>query len=460
MVSDTGGLSTPSAQATDPASAPAMDGNPVLSPRSSVDGAAGVLVDGPLFAEPQQLVAPATPPPSVPSAVLQTVDIRRQVPVVLDLLAGNYSQWRRHFDTAIGMFGLRDHIDAAAVPRPNEHAWQMADHTVVHWLYATISPELLDAVMQPEDTTLAVWLAVDELFRNNQLARAVYIDAEYHAVVQGDLTVMQYCTKLKTFVDQLRDLGQPVTESRQVFHLLRGLNRQFHSVVPHITCQDPLPSFLQVRSFLLLEEHRAAQATRQQSTLALFAGRGSSSTTAPPSPPSAADNPRGRGRGRGQRRRGQGNGSPSAPPAPLAPCPFGYPAPAPGANSWTGLVQAWPMPWRAPGTGVLGPRPGTPHQQAMFAAPAPYGYGAPGAPPASYGAPGGLPPTYGSPGASSSTAPPPQPWDMHSLQAALHSATFGPSSCGAPADWYLDSGASSHMSNSPGPSNQGGDSPM
>ena len=90
----------------------------------------------------------------------------------------------------------------------------MADHTVIHWLHATISPELLDAIMQPEDTACTVWLAVDELFRNNQMARAVYVDAEYHATVQGDMTVMQFCTKLKTFADQLRDLGQPVTDPR------------------------------------------------------------------------------------------------------------------------------------------------------------------------------------------------------------------------------------------------------
>ncbi|XBI36000.1 hypothetical protein VPH35_121592 [Triticum aestivum] len=170
--------------------------------------------------------APALPPALVvPSSVLQTVDIRRHVPVTLDLLAGNYSQWRRHFNTVVGMFGLHDHIDSEAVPRHDDPEWRMADHVVVHWLNTTISPELLDAVMQPEDIALIVWTTVDGIFRDNHLARAVYVDAEYHALVQGDLTVMQYCTKLKSFTDQLRDLGQPVTETRQVFHLLRGLNR-------------------------------------------------------------------------------------------------------------------------------------------------------------------------------------------------------------------------------------------
>ncbi|XP_044427292.1 translation initiation factor IF-2 [Triticum aestivum] len=184
----------------------------------------------------------------------------------------------------------------------------------------------------------------------------------------------------------------------------------------------------------------------------MIAGRG----TAPQQPPTpVTDASRGRGRGRCRRR---GNNQSSSP-APSSPRPPPMPAPAPGANSWTGLVQAWPMAWRAPGSGVLGPRPGTPHQQAMMAAPTMpmpslYGYGAPGALPG-YGPPAG----YRHPGASSSSSPVPA-WDMASLQAALHSATAGPSSSGTSQEWYLDSGAASHMSSSPGPSNQGGDPPM
>ena len=54
------------------------------------------------------------------------------------------------------------------------------------------------------------------------------------------------------------------------------MNRQFHSAIPHITSQVPLPSFLQVRSFLLLEELRAEQSARQQGAHALVAGRGAS----------------------------------------------------------------------------------------------------------------------------------------------------------------------------------------
>ena len=86
------------------------------------------------------------------------------------------------------------------------------------------SPDLLDAVMQPDDTANILWAAIKEIFHANQLSCAVYIDAEYHAVVQGYLTVMQYFTGVESFTDQLRDLGQPVGDTHQLFHMLHGLD--------------------------------------------------------------------------------------------------------------------------------------------------------------------------------------------------------------------------------------------
>jgi hypothetical protein len=93
--------------------------------------------------------------------------------VWLDLAAGNYAQWRPFLLTVIGKFGLGDHTADRRVDGPE---WVMIDHTVVHWLYITVSPELLDVVMQPEDTAVTVWAAIASIFRDNQLSRAVYID--------------------------------------------------------------------------------------------------------------------------------------------------------------------------------------------------------------------------------------------------------------------------------------------
>jgi hypothetical protein len=97
----------------------------------------------------------------------------------------------------------------------------------------------------------------------------------------------------------------------------------------------------------------------------------------------------------------------------------------PGVNPWTGMVQAWQMPFRAPGTGVLGPRPGTSSHQAYYASTSP-------------------PPNMLTPPQSPSDV-----WNQQALLAALASANnsqSGPQT----AEWFLDTGASSHMSSNSG----------
>ncbi|XP_044376314.1 extensin-like isoform X1 [Triticum aestivum] len=149
-----------------------------------------------------------------------------------------------------------------------------------------------------------------------------------------------------------------------------------------------------------------------------------------------------------------------APSAPMAP-PASAPTPPPWRPShdpWTGLVQAWPMPWSAPSPygappayawtwtsgmrpstdapGLLGSRP-PPHAYIAYAslyhslaaptASSAYPYGAPPAaywdlavPPAPASAPTYPPPA--APTASASTTPPPT-WDQAAFIAAMNSLT-------------------------------------
>jgi len=89
-----------------------------------------------------------------------------------------------------------------------------------------------------------------------------------------------------------------------------------------------------------------------------------------------------------------------------------------GYNPWQGMVQAWPMPFRAPGAGVLGPRPPFLPQQAMTAT-------------------------------HMTAAPPGTAFDPSALYAALPNAGV-PDHPPNASEWYFDTGASSHMLSSPG----------
>jgi hypothetical protein len=75
----------------------------------------------------------------------------------------------------------------------------------------------------------AIWLAIEGQFLGNAKAQALRLDATFHTFVQGDLSVSEYCRKMKTMANSLGDLGCPVEDRNLVLNILHGLsNRYIH----------------------------------------------------------------------------------------------------------------------------------------------------------------------------------------------------------------------------------------
>ncbi|KAK1653738.1 hypothetical protein QYE76_071543 [Lolium multiflorum] len=94
-------------------------------------------------------------------------------------------------------------------------------------------------------------------------------------------------------------------------------------------------------------------------------------------------------------------------------------------NNLSGMFHAWPPGWRAPGQGILGPRPTAPHPQAHVSSMTPYYSPVPAAPQTSA-------------------------WDQAPLLAALNNLSMQGHGNSNGADWFFDTGATSHMANNPG----------
>ena len=295
-----------------------------------------------------------------PATVVQTLCIRSHVPVVLDLAESNYSQWRSVFDSTLGKFGLTAHVTSPAPIAHRNAEWVMLDHTMVNWIYNTMSKTVFDIVYQPHASAFSIWSDVEGLFRDNELQRAVLLEAEFRNLQQGDMSMMDYTTKLKKLADNLRDVGQPVPESSQVLNMLRGLNPKYRYIKPIVASRSPPHTFRTARSFLLLEELNADNDAKMDAGQALFAGH--SAGTSPSNSSVGNDSGGSRSKPQNQKRRGKGGGSGAGGSVSSGSRPTGNNSNpqlpwAAGYNPWTGLVQAWPMPFRAPGAGVLGPRP-------------------------------------------------------------------------------------------------------
>ncbi|XP_071685349.1 uncharacterized protein [Lolium perenne] len=395
----------------------------------------------------------------LPTPQLQALRIRDHVLVTLDYEKDNYGIWRRQFVTALSKFGLWDHIDGT--PAQGSSDWVLNDFAIVSWFDATVTPSTLAIVETRAVSAFNLWRSLRAVFRDNRDTRATFLRDEFHGFNQGDLSVVDYTSQMKHMADTLGDLGSRVKDRELVHNVLRGLDQRLQHAVPHMT-RGRLPSFIQLRSFLLLEEKRLSRQARVVAHNALLAqayqaagapvpahiaqafhAAGAPVPAFSPTPPAPASfSPSALGLyGAGASHAGaSSSGAPAGTgkkkrkknPAPAGPVPYaaapnsgsqnpGYrpPAPRPTAPTMAGTFQAWSAP------GVLGPRPQPPPApRALTANTAPTGQAAPS-------------------------------WDQAALIAALNQMTLQASADhGGQAqqgnEWVFDSGASSHMSSGSG----------
>jgi len=155
-------------------------------------------------------------------------------------------EWRCFFDSVLGKFGLSGHVHAPTPAADRDAEWQLTDPCIVNWILTTVSKSVFDIVHRPNTTAFSLWTAVEGLFLDNE--------AELRSTYQGDMSIDEYCTKLKRLADQLRDIGHTVSEPSQVLNLLRGLNPRYRHLKTVITSKFPPHTFMTARSFLILEE--------------------------------------------------------------------------------------------------------------------------------------------------------------------------------------------------------------
>ena len=130
------------------------------------------------------------------------MNIRSHVPVVLDVAEPNHAEWRCFFDSVIGKFGLAAHVAVPPTRRQRrDQEWMMVDQCIISWLYNSVSRDVLDFARAPDATAYKVWERIDDMFRDNQLHRAVYLEAEFRGLYQGDMTIGQYTARLKQLAD-------------------------------------------------------------------------------------------------------------------------------------------------------------------------------------------------------------------------------------------------------------------
>ncbi|GJR41588.1 hybrid signal transduction histidine kinase M [Tanacetum coccineum] len=77
---------------------------------------------------------------------------------------------------------------------------------------------------------------------------------ELRSIKIGKMTINEYCTKIKSMADRLKNLGCVISEKNLVIYMVNGLDSRFATLVEIIRHRKTLPTFEIVRNMLLLKE--------------------------------------------------------------------------------------------------------------------------------------------------------------------------------------------------------------
>uniref|UniRef100_A0A251VKK5 Uncharacterized protein n=1 Tax=Helianthus annuus TaxID=4232 RepID=A0A251VKK5_HELAN len=209
-----------------------------------------------------------------------------------------------------------DHIDGTAPPASSSaeyEAWKEIDALVLQWIFSTLSDALLKRVMDSSTATAhAAWSKLEKIYLSNKKARAASLETKFcNLSLSACSSVEAYCQQLTDLANQLADVDVPVTESRLVLQLVRGLPAEFNTTAALINQNgvdwDQAVSMLQ-DEILRLDAQKDSHSTVLAATSSQTTPQNNQQT--PSSDPNSSST-RGRGRGRGSwnRRGGRGRGN-------------------------------------------------------------------------------------------------------------------------------------------------------
>ncbi|XP_039793075.1 uncharacterized protein LOC120659079 [Panicum virgatum] len=180
-------------------------------------------------------------------------NIRSLVSIILDVDSGNFKRWCDQFLLTLGKFSLQDHVylDASAAASPD---WTRMDCGVKSWILGTLTDDLAEIISSQGASAKDAWLAVESLFLGNREACSIQLETKFRNFVQGDLSVTDYCRRMKKMADDLVVTGEIVTNRTLVLNVIRGLNERFTHIGTLLRRARPFPSFLEARDDLVLEE--------------------------------------------------------------------------------------------------------------------------------------------------------------------------------------------------------------
>ncbi|XP_058077565.1 uncharacterized protein LOC131225957 [Magnolia sinica] len=140
------------------------------------------------------------------------------------------------------------------------------DRILLCWLISSLTEPVMAHVVD-FTTSRDVWCALERIFESSSQAHVQQLKYQLHTVKISATPMSEYIQSVKSIVDNLAAVANPVTDSDLVSTLLSGLSPEYNSFVTSVNTQvDPISSEELIGLMLSQEIHRGRTLPNPEST--------------------------------------------------------------------------------------------------------------------------------------------------------------------------------------------------
>jgi hypothetical protein len=174
---------------------------------------------------------------------------------MVKLTPDNYLLWRAQVLSLLRSYHLDGYVDGSipcpsvvvhlttvdGTPRPVTNPayrqWTAQDQAILSAIQSSLTPSVAGMVLFAA-TSRDAWTTLDSSFSSQTMARSNSIRNKLADLHKLDKSVTVYYNQAKELADTLSSIGQPLSDSKFIGYLLKGLGEEFDSLVENIEGRD------------------------------------------------------------------------------------------------------------------------------------------------------------------------------------------------------------------------------
>ncbi|KAF7809814.1 Retrovirus-related Pol polyprotein from transposon TNT 1-94 [Senna tora] len=186
----------------------------------------------------------------------------------IKLTESNFLVWQIQIIATINGYGLEEYLSndsppmylteadrqAKKVNKKREH-WRKQDQLLASWLVASMTEEMVTRI-QRQATSRQIWDRLHVFFSSQTRAKERLLRLQLRNTKKGTKSMSEYLLSVKKAVDELNSVGASISTHEHVESIFDGLPKDYESFVTNVSLRGDEYTVTEIEALLLIQETR------------------------------------------------------------------------------------------------------------------------------------------------------------------------------------------------------------